>query len=377
MMSFYVAGCKIKALRAKTNTYIKTPVRGEEPVFVVTGRKEDVNAAKREILSAAEHFSQIRASRKGGAVNGGPCAPAPVPGQITIQVRVPYRVVGLVVGPKGATIKRIQQQTHTYIVTPSRDKDPVFEVTGLPDNVQMARREIEAHIAIRTGSLPMDGSQSQNMGQDDLTNSAELLASLYKNGLSGLSGLGGLEGLGIGLGAINSLSSSLSSVSALAAQNGLANGIVNNGNSVGSSSSGGGSLSSLNSLNGFSGNGMNNPGGVGVTTSTTNGQTAVTAAGNVYSQLSDLGFSFLDTTGQEAIMSSSRSEDSYLFGGSGPNSIGGSQTKLSDLFAATGTNNSVSVTSSLWGSFDRDEGLGESPTLETAPGTNIWPDDSL
>jgi len=51
-------------------------------------------------------------------------------GTITLQVRVPYRVVGLVVGPKGATIKRIQQQTHTYIVTPSRDKEPVFEVTG-------------------------------------------------------------------------------------------------------------------------------------------------------------------------------------------------------------------------------------------------------
>ncbi len=58
-----VSGCKIKALRAKTNTYIKTPVRGEEPVFVVTGRKEDVTLAKREILSAADHFSQIRASR--------------------------------------------------------------------------------------------------------------------------------------------------------------------------------------------------------------------------------------------------------------------------------------------------------------------------
>ena len=63
-------------------------------------------------------------------------------------MRVPYRVVGLVVGPKGATIKRIQQQTHTYIVTPSRDKDPVFEVTGLPDNVQMAKREIESHILV-------------------------------------------------------------------------------------------------------------------------------------------------------------------------------------------------------------------------------------
>ena len=110
-------GCKIKALRAKTNTYIKTPVRGEEPVFVVTGRKEDVACAKREILSAADHFSQIRASRKSN-INSTLAfgqLMASTPGQTTVQVRVPYRVVGLVVGPKGATIKRIQQQTQTYI----------------------------------------------------------------------------------------------------------------------------------------------------------------------------------------------------------------------------------------------------------------------
>ncbi|KAL0613207.1 RNA-binding E3 ubiquitin-protein ligase MEX3C [Plecturocebus cupreus] len=145
--------CKIKALRAKTNTYIKTPVRGEEPIFVVTGRKEDVAMAKREILSAAEHFSMIRASRNknGPALGGLSCSPN-LPGQTTVQVRVPYRVVGLVVGPKGATIKRIQQQTHTYIVTPSRDKEPVFEVTGMPENVDRAREEIEMHIAMRTGN---------------------------------------------------------------------------------------------------------------------------------------------------------------------------------------------------------------------------------
>lgn len=94
----FVSGCKIKALRAKTNTYIKTPVRGEEPVFVVTGRKEDVAKAKREILSAAEHFSLIRASRKpsllGGLTGKGtpPGPPSNIPGQITILVRVPYRV---------------------------------------------------------------------------------------------------------------------------------------------------------------------------------------------------------------------------------------------------------------------------------------------
>uniref|UniRef100_A0A3P8W6F1 Mex-3 RNA binding family member D n=1 Tax=Cynoglossus semilaevis TaxID=244447 RepID=A0A3P8W6F1_CYNSE len=149
-------GCKIKALRAKTNTYIKTPVRGEEPVFIVTGRKEDVEMAKREIVSAAEHFSMIRASRcKAGGPGGGGSLPGPphLPGQTTIQVRVPYRVVGLVVGPKGATIKRIQQQTHTYIVTPSREKDPVFEVTGMPENVDRAREEIETHITLRTGTF--------------------------------------------------------------------------------------------------------------------------------------------------------------------------------------------------------------------------------
>jgi len=167
-------GCKIKALRAKTNTYIKTPVRGEEPVFVVTGRKEDVNAAKREILSAAEHFSQIRAQRKSnlnGSI-GGPVPNANVPGQTTIQVRVPYRVVGLVVGPKGATIKRIQQQTNTYIITPSRDKEPVFEVTGLPDNVETARKEIEAHIAIRTrGLIDSTANGSTDESSSDFSNS--------------------------------------------------------------------------------------------------------------------------------------------------------------------------------------------------------------
>lgn len=151
---FLIVGCKIKALRAKTNTYIKTPVRGEDPVFIVTGRREDVEMAKREIISAADHFSMIRASRcKAGGSGGSLPGPPHLPGQTTIQVRVPYRVVGLVVGPKGATIKRIQQQTHTYIVTPSREKDPVFEVTGMPENVDRAREEIETHITLRTGAF--------------------------------------------------------------------------------------------------------------------------------------------------------------------------------------------------------------------------------
>uniref|UniRef100_A0A667X3K9 Mex-3 RNA binding family member D n=1 Tax=Myripristis murdjan TaxID=586833 RepID=A0A667X3K9_9TELE len=175
-------GCKIKALRAKTNTYIKTPVRGEDPVFIVTGRREDVEMAKREIVSAAEHFSMIRASRckAGAGPGGGGSLPGPphLPGQTTIQVRVPYRVVGLVVGPKGATIKRIQQQTHTYIVTPSREKDPVFEVTGMPENVDRAREEIETHITLRTGAF-VDLQGDNDFHQNGTDVSLEGLASYH------------------------------------------------------------------------------------------------------------------------------------------------------------------------------------------------------
>lgn len=223
-------GCKIKALRAKTNTYIKTPVRNEEPVFVVTGRKEDVSKAKHEILSAAEHFTVIRASRRindNSSINSplaggkhqmtgihktqGVSSSNTPPGQITVQVRVPYRLVGLVVGTKGNTIKHIQHETQTYIVTPSRDKEPVFEVTGLVDNVELAKKHIEIHIATRLGStknnsvatsvspspcttvrqsVDMDSTEDSSlhslnalshMLNDDLH--SEILSSIYRNGI--------------------------------------------------------------------------------------------------------------------------------------------------------------------------------------------------
>lgn len=54
-------------------------------------------------------------------------------------------------------MKRIQQLTNTYIVTPSRDREPCFEVTGSAENVERAKREIESYIALRTGgSLDSD-----------------------------------------------------------------------------------------------------------------------------------------------------------------------------------------------------------------------------
>lgn len=170
-------------------------MRGEEPVFVVTGRKEDVALAKREILSAADHFSQLRKERK-HAINSTHAfgqMVGNIPGKTTIQVRVPYKVVGLVVGPKGATIKRIQQQTNTYIVTPSRDKEPIFEVSGLPEHVDAARKEIESHIAMRTGSLfdgPDSGDEQPGSGSSGGLGGINNFNSAFSSsGSSGLSSL--------------------------------------------------------------------------------------------------------------------------------------------------------------------------------------------
>ncbi|MCP6116818.1 KH domain-containing protein, partial [Klebsiella pneumoniae] len=80
--------------------------------------------------------------------------------------------------PKGATIKRIQHTTHTYIVTPSREREPVFEVTGLPESVEAARKEIEAHIALRTGA--------GNAGPATPVDESEPLAQLYRAGIVSL-----------------------------------------------------------------------------------------------------------------------------------------------------------------------------------------------
>ena len=44
-----ILGCKIKLLRQKTNTYIKTPGRGDNPQFVITGKLR-YNSNKRSLL---------------------------------------------------------------------------------------------------------------------------------------------------------------------------------------------------------------------------------------------------------------------------------------------------------------------------------------
>jgi len=171
-------GCKIKALQLLTDTYIKTPVRGEKPVFIITGRPEDVAAAKHMVQADAKHITQIRAPQKNVMLSH-------------CKVRVPYELVGLVIGPKGATVKRIQQVTNTTIVSPSHDqKDPLFYIFGqTSDSVEAAMEEIERYIEMRTGtgisispdSLPSPVSSSPKA--KSATFGGKSSSDIFKNGL--------------------------------------------------------------------------------------------------------------------------------------------------------------------------------------------------
>ncbi|XP_037081634.1 RNA-binding protein MEX3B-like [Pollicipes pollicipes] len=192
-------GGKIKNIRAETNTYIKTPKRDEEPVFVITGRKEDVGFAKQKILAAAEHFSQLREARRQNP--GGP-APALGPpkreGDVTASVEVPYEFVGLVVGQKGATIKRIQQDTSTYITTPSRRHRPIFEVVGQPADVEQARQAIQMHISSRVEKFrgeAMSSGSGDGSGSGPFNASSSSLAFLGLDDSAFGAGDGGAGGL--------------------------------------------------------------------------------------------------------------------------------------------------------------------------------------
>ena len=133
-----------------------------------------------EIQNAAEHFTHIRASRNqhkalgsglGGTGGLEANKPASREGDVMIQVTVPYRVVGLVVGLKGQTIKAIQQDTDTFIVTPNRDKAPIFEIRGQPENVERAKSMILRHIETRTRHCRLQDSTNLpgNWGMDETT----------------------------------------------------------------------------------------------------------------------------------------------------------------------------------------------------------------
>lgn len=118
-------GHKIKAIRERTGTFIKTPLRNEAPVFRIAGTVQKVSSAKKEIMDVVNRLKSPH-YRMNGLMNEDPTHP-----RVTAKLRVPFKFVGLVVGFQGQTVLEVQCKTKTHIQTPAHGGEPIFLITGM------------------------------------------------------------------------------------------------------------------------------------------------------------------------------------------------------------------------------------------------------
>ena len=135
LLSF--AGSKIRQIRTETETHIQTPVNGEEPVFVLKGRKRNVQAAKERILMEAHNYSMALYNQARNYKDGE---------RRQVNIYLPARFIGLVVGKKGSSIKRIMEMSGADIVTPKVNTINGFKLFGTGPQIRAAVDHIKLHI---------------------------------------------------------------------------------------------------------------------------------------------------------------------------------------------------------------------------------------
>lgn len=140
-------GGKIKQIIDRTSTKILSPKKNEPPIFSITGYRDQVNDAEREILKLVVHFENLRNKEKKD--NKLP------DGFVRRNVRVSGKHVGLIVGKNGKTIQRIKRLTHTEIKTPDKGTAPIFVIEGLACDVDRAGQLITDEVDKKTGPGPV------------------------------------------------------------------------------------------------------------------------------------------------------------------------------------------------------------------------------
>ena len=151
-------------MRAITNTFIQTPVRGRKPCFLIRGLREDVTSAINKIADMSNEYTEAlqKCTRPGG---------------VRLCVPVERGSVALLIGSKGHVIKNIQEQTNTFIRTPVRCKQmgavAAFDVRGNIRNVFRARDLMYRYIFDRT-KINLEKVNSQIYGIKAALNGLEM-----------------------------------------------------------------------------------------------------------------------------------------------------------------------------------------------------------
>lgn len=112
-------------------------MNGEEPIFELTGRPAKVQMAKERILEEARNFSLSLYNRACNFKEGD---------RRMMNLYLPARYIGLVVGKKGASIKRIMDMSGVTIVTPKVNTINIFELYGTDYQLRKAVDCIKLHI---------------------------------------------------------------------------------------------------------------------------------------------------------------------------------------------------------------------------------------
>ena len=106
--------------------YIKIPIIYDLPIFLISGRPEDVAAAKFELEADAYQITQYRAKVRPHET-------------VTQCVAVPSSEhVARIVGENGRNIKRLKERAKIKI--PARGEVPMFSITGRPEAVDAVKR---------------------------------------------------------------------------------------------------------------------------------------------------------------------------------------------------------------------------------------------
>lgn len=139
-------GSKIRALRNSTNTYIRSPLPTECPVFTVKGKKQDVFEAVNFLISASNYFTSLENEKQIAHNEAILSSQGEV---IVVKFSIPINYIGLVVGMKGATIKTIEKQSKTFIQSPIADLESIFVITGSSKNCEKAMSFISRYLCLR------------------------------------------------------------------------------------------------------------------------------------------------------------------------------------------------------------------------------------